>query len=117
MRKLSKIICLIVLCSFALSTSAGSMLRCCDMSDKTNTQQSPLDTTSKNCHADQKKTSDESSKSCCQYMTLCNGSVLFVSNSPLMSSQINHQVVQFPQDESLVLNTSIPPRRPPKLIN
>ena len=89
----------------------------CDMSDKTDTQQTPMDTTSKNCHADQKKTSDESSKSCCQYMTLCNGSLLFVSNSPLMSSQINHQVVQFPQDERLVLNTSIPLRRPPKLIN
>ena len=89
----------------------------CDMSDKTDTQQRPLDTTSKNCHADQKKTSDELSKSCCQDMTLCNGSVLFVSNSPLMSSQINHQVVQFLQNERLVLNISIPPRRPPKLNN
>jgi len=116
MRKLSKIICLIVLYAFAFTASAGSMLCCCDMSDKTDMQQSPIDTTSKNCHTEQSKSSEESSNGCFQDMTLCNGSVLFVSNSSLMTVQIIHQLVQFPQNEQLILTTSVPPRRTPKLI-
>lgn len=116
MRKLSKINCLIVLCAFAFTASAGSIMCTCDMPDKTDTQQNPVDKTINNCHTDQSKSSDESFNDCCPDMTLCNGSVLFVSNSPLMTVQIIHQVVQYPQNEQLILNTSVPPRRPPKLI-
>jgi len=117
MRKLSKIICLIVLCAFTFTASAGGMLRCCDMPDKTDTQQSPIKTTSKNCHTDQGKSSDKSFNNCCQDMNLCNGSIVFVSNSPLVTVQMIQQSVKLLQNEQLVLNISAPPTRPPKLIS
>lgn len=117
MRKLSKIICLIVLCAFTFTASAGSILRCCDMPDKTDTQQSPVGTTSKNCHTDQSQSSDESFNVCCQDMNLCNGSIAFVSNSSLVTVQMILQSVQLSQSEQLVFNISAPPMRPPKLIN
>ena len=117
MRKLSKIICLIVLCAFTFTAFAGSMLHYCDMSDKTDTQQSPVGTTSKNCHIDQSQSSYESCSDCCQDMNLCNGSIVFVSSSSLVTVQTVQQSVQLPQIEQLVFNISAPPMRPPKLIN
>ncbi len=117
MRKLSKIICLIVLCAFTFTASAGSMLRYCDMSNKTDTQQVPVGTKSKNCHIDQSKSSDESFNDCCQDMNLCNGPIVFVSNSSQVTVQMILKSVQLPQNEQLVFNISAPPTRPPKLIS
>ena len=117
MRKQSKIIYLIVLCCFAFTATAGSVMCVCDMSDIIDTQQSSVNKTSDNCHTDQDTSPDEPLNDCCPDMNLCNGSTLFVSNPQLMTVQIIHQVVQFPLNEQLVLNTTTPPRRPPKLIN
>lgn len=121
MNKLSKIICLIVLCVFTFTASAGSLLRCCNMSDKINTQQNTdkntLETANNNCHDDKNNSPDTSSNECCQNMSLCNGSVLFIADSALISVQIVHQTLTFPQNEQLAFNISIPLRRPPKLIH
>jgi len=117
MHKQSKIIYIIVLCCFAVTATAGSIMCSCDMSDKTGTQQNPVDKTSKNCHTEQNTSSNESLNDCCPDMNFCSGSTLFVSNSQLMTAQLIHQGIQLPQNEQLVLKTSAPPRRPPKLIN
>jgi hypothetical protein len=105
-----------MLCCVAFTATAGSVICVCDMSDKTDIQQNPVDKTSDDCHTDQDTSSDEPINDCCPDMGLCNGA-LFISHSSPKTAQIIHQVVQFPQNEQIVLNTSTPPRRPPKLIN
>ncbi|MCZ6805240.1 MAG: hypothetical protein O7D86_15285 [Proteobacteria bacterium] len=115
MHKLSKIICLIVLSSFTITASAASLLYCCDMTNKTDTQQNPVDTTSKNCHSDQNESSDRSINDCCQDMNLCNGSMLFVSGLSLVTTQNIQLAVQYPTNEHFVYNINSPPTPPPKL--
>ncbi len=115
MRNLSKIIFFCILCSFAFTASAGSILCCLDMSDITDTQQNPENTTSKNCHSDQNPSSDETLNDCCQDMNSCSGSTLFISNASLITMQATQQAVQSPSQEQLVLNTDSPPTPPPKL--
>jgi len=106
-----------MLCCFAFTASAGSILCCCDISDNTDTQQNPVDTVSKNCHTDQNNSSDESFNDYCQDMILCNGSTFFVSNSSLVTLQMIQQSVQLPANEHIVFNIATPPTPPPKLVN
>jgi len=68
MRKKSNIIYLILLCSLAFTASANGVMCVCDMSDIIDTQQSPVDKTSNNCHIDQDMTLDEQLNSRYEFM-------------------------------------------------
>jgi hypothetical protein len=111
MGKRLKIIYFIVLCCFAFTATAGSIMCSCDMSD---IQQNPVDKTSDDCHADKDTSPDEPLNDCCPDMNLCNGSTLFISNPSLVTMQVALQAIQFPTDEHLVHNINSPPTPPPK---
>ena len=115
MHKLSKTICLIVLCCFSVSTFAGSMICCVDMSQKGDMQQMNTDLTEEGCEHTDPPESD--SDDCCQDMNLCNGTLYFAFNSPLTITQLIKQINQSPANIHLVYSTTTPPTKPPKLIS
>lgn len=116
MSKLSKIVCLIVLCSFTFAVSASGIVCSLVMSDA-DTQQDVVDMASESCHSEQSKSSDESFGNCCQDMNSCGTSMSFISSLLFTQVQIAHSAVQLSSSEFSVFNISSPPERPPKLIS
>ena len=116
MTLLSKILLLVTLCSFTLSTAAAGML--CDLSvlDNSGSQHDSDQRNNEGCHDEaQKHPSDDSQDDCCQDMSICHLSFSIVTSKDVLS-QVNiiHSSVQKPENNIRVLNSSSPPERPPK---
>lgn len=116
MRKFSKTICLIVLCFFAWTVTAGAVC-CCEIFDQPDSQQ---ETMSESCHSDQNKSDHEPedksvSDSVCQEMSSCGGSNLFTSNVELASIKIIHESNKIAFVDQFISNSAIPPTPPPKI--
>ena len=86
------------------------------MSDKTDMQIS-LDTEDEKCHSEGEETEQNSEQNCCQDMSLCNISILYISNSLQMTNFVNRPLVQLPSIEHILFSINFPPTPPPKLIS
>ena len=106
-----------MLCCFAFTASAGSMFCCIGGSDNTDTQQIPLNDTGKNCQTEKDKSTDDPFNVCCQDMSSCHTSLLFISFSTFDNLQKIKQSDELPQNKHFVFNSFPPPTPPPKLIN
>ena len=74
------------------------------------------------CHQQDQNTTPEQtstpkeSVNCCQTMTGCHGTQLFVNNTSLELAKLELDKIQLSITQAVVLNTQAPPLPPPKAV-
>ncbi|MCG8380179.1 MAG: hypothetical protein MI865_12005, partial [Proteobacteria bacterium] len=96
---------------FSVNVFAGNIMLCMDMPQQ-ESQQQPDDMVNNDCHFE-KSTQDEA-YDCCQDMTSCNGTLLYIADVVATSLLTRHHFIALPLYEDTLLKFSSPPTPPPK---